>query len=66
MGSPARQIESEAMELSPRERARLAERLVSSIGDEADPGVEAMWARDRNAAGARLSMVELMTWGPSK
>jgi putative addiction module component (TIGR02574 family) len=46
MASPARQIESKAMKLSPRERARLAERLISSLDDEADPDAEAVWIRE--------------------
>ena len=46
MGSPARQIESKAMKLSPRERARLAERLISSLDDEIDADAEAAWIRE--------------------
>ncbi len=46
MGSPARQIESKAMKLSARERARLAERLISSLDDEVDPDAEAAWIRE--------------------
>jgi hypothetical protein len=34
VASPARQIESKALKLPARERARLAERLVSSLDDE--------------------------------
>lgn len=40
MASPARQIESKALRLSPRARARLAERLISSLDDEADADAE--------------------------
>jgi putative addiction module component (TIGR02574 family) len=46
MGSPARQIESKAMKLSPQERARLAERLISSLDDEVDADAEAAWIRE--------------------
>jgi len=46
MASPARQIESRAMKLSPRERARLAERLISSLDDDADQDAEAVWIRE--------------------
>jgi len=46
MASPARQIESKALKLTPRERARLAERLISSLDDEVDPDAEAAWARE--------------------
>ena len=46
MGSPARQIESKAMKLSPQERARLAERLISSLDDTVDVDAEAAWIRE--------------------
>jgi putative addiction module component (TIGR02574 family) len=46
MASPARQIESKALKLPPRERARLAERLISSLDDEVDPDAKAAWARE--------------------
>lgn len=43
MASPARLIASKALKLSPRERARLAERLISSLDDQADVDAEALW-----------------------
>jgi len=46
MANPARQIESKALKLSPRERARLAERLISSLDDEVDSDAEAVWVRE--------------------
>jgi putative addiction module component (TIGR02574 family) len=46
MANPARQIESKAMKLSARERARLAERLISSLDDEEDADAEAAWIRE--------------------
>jgi len=46
MASPARQIESKALMLSPRERARLAERLILSLDDEVEPDAEAAWAQE--------------------
>jgi putative addiction module component (TIGR02574 family) len=46
MASPARQIESKAMKLSARERARLAERLIASLDDEVDADAEAAWIRE--------------------
>ena len=46
MASPARQVESKAMKLSARERARLAERLISSLDDEVDVDAEAVWIRE--------------------
>jgi putative addiction module component (TIGR02574 family) len=46
MASPARQIESKALKLSPRERARLVERLISSLDDETDPDAETLWVHE--------------------
>jgi len=46
MARPARQIESRALKLSPSERARLAERLISSLDDEAEADAEALWMRE--------------------
>lgn len=46
MATAARQIESEALKLSVRERARLAERLLSSLDDEMDADAEAAWIRE--------------------
>ena len=46
MASPARQLESKALKLSPRERARLAERLIASLDNEADADAEAVWVRE--------------------
>jgi len=46
MASPARQIESKALKLSPRERARLAERLILSLDDEVDSNAEKLWVRE--------------------
>ena len=40
MGSPARQIESKAMKLSPQERARLADRLLDSLQSALEDGVD--------------------------
>lgn len=38
-----RVLEKEALELSPRSRVRLAERIIESIDDFADPQLEAEW-----------------------
>ena len=46
MAGAARQIESEAMKLSARERARLAERLISSLDEEVDADTETAWIRE--------------------
>ena len=43
MVKPARELESEAMKLSRRQRARLAQRLISSLDQEVDPDAERLW-----------------------
>jgi putative addiction module component (TIGR02574 family) len=42
-GMTLRVLEKELMELPPRSRVRLAERIIESIGDYADPQLEAAW-----------------------
>ena len=42
----ARQLEAKVLKLPPRERARLAERLISSLDDEVDADAEAAWVRE--------------------
>lgn len=49
MAKPTRDLESKALKLSPRERARLAQRLISSLDQEAD--AEKLW---RDEAARRL------------
>lgn len=46
MMSAIRQLESKALRLAPRERARLAERLISRLDDHIDPASEKFWARE--------------------
>jgi len=41
MASPARELESKALKLSRKERARLAQRLISSLDKEVD--AEKLW-----------------------
>ena len=43
MGNPAREIESKALQLPPEERARQAQRLISSLDQESDPDAEQVW-----------------------
>jgi putative addiction module component (TIGR02574 family) len=38
-----RLLEKEALELPPRSRVRLAERIIESVDDYADPQLEAAW-----------------------
>jgi len=43
MSKPARELESEALKLSRRARARLAQRLISSLDQEMDADAEKLW-----------------------
>jgi len=46
MATVARQIESKAMKLSARDRARLAERLIASLDEAVHADAEAAWVRE--------------------
>lgn len=46
MADPARDLESKALKLPPKERARLAERLISSLDQETDPDAERLWLQE--------------------
>lgn len=43
MANPARELESKALKLSPRERACLAQRLISSLDQDVDADAERLW-----------------------
>jgi putative addiction module component (TIGR02574 family) len=43
MSSDLDQLTSEAMKLSPRERVRLAQQLVSTLDDEVETDTEELW-----------------------
>jgi putative addiction module component (TIGR02574 family) len=43
MARLAREVESQALKLSRRERARLAQRLISSLDQEVDADAERLW-----------------------
>ena len=43
MANPARELESKALKLSRRERARLAQRLITSLDQEVDADAERLW-----------------------
>ena len=45
MGDP-REIESEALQLPPKERARLAQRLLASLDTESDRDAEQVWLQE--------------------
>ncbi len=46
MANLARDLESKALKLSRSERARLAQRLISSLDQELDPDSEKLWFRE--------------------
>ena len=43
MASQARELESKVLKLSRRERARLAQQLISSLDQEVDADAEKLW-----------------------
>lgn len=55
MTNRARDLEVQALELTPEERARLAERLIASLDPETDPRAEELWLGE---AERRLSEIE--------
>jgi putative addiction module component (TIGR02574 family) len=44
--SDPREIESEALQLPPKERARLAQRLLASLDTESDRDAEQVWLQE--------------------
>lgn len=46
MADPARELESQALKLPRKERARLAERLISSLDQDFDPDAEKLWLEE--------------------
>lgn len=46
MASPGREVESRALRLPRRERARLAQRLISSLARELSPDVDKLWLQE--------------------
>jgi putative addiction module component (TIGR02574 family) len=46
MDDLAREIESKALQLPPKERARLAERLIASLDPESDRDAEQAWLEE--------------------
>jgi putative addiction module component (TIGR02574 family) len=46
MSRPAREVESRALRLPRRERARLAQRLISSLDQEVDADVDKLWLQE--------------------
>ncbi|MBI4459125.1 MAG: addiction module protein [Acidobacteria bacterium] len=46
MSTPFDEIAADAMKLPLRDRVRLAQRLVSSLDEETEAGVESLWAAE--------------------
>jgi putative addiction module component (TIGR02574 family) len=46
MADPARELESRALKLARKERAQLAERLISSLDQESDSDAEKLWLEE--------------------
>ncbi len=55
MSDPPRDLESEALRLEPKDRARLAERLLASLEGVAEPESDAQWLAE---AERRLAEIE--------
>lgn len=54
MTKPARELESRALKLPRRERARLAQRLISSLDPGVDADVEKLWLQEAERRLAEL------------
>jgi putative addiction module component (TIGR02574 family) len=46
MADPASKLEAKALKLPPEQRARLAERLISSLDPTSDPDSEQLWVQE--------------------
>ncbi len=46
MANPARELESKALKASRRERASLAQRLISSLDQEVDADADKLWLEE--------------------
>jgi putative addiction module component (TIGR02574 family) len=54
MTKPARELESRALKLPRRERARLAQRLISSLDPDMDANVDKLWLQEAERRLAEL------------
>jgi putative addiction module component (TIGR02574 family) len=54
MTKPAQELESRALKLPRRERARLAQRLISSLDPKADGDVDKLWLQEAERRLAEL------------
>ena len=55
MANAARELEAKALQLPPEDRARLAEKLISSLDQETDPDAGDLWLQE---AERRLEEIE--------
>jgi putative addiction module component (TIGR02574 family) len=46
VADPASKLEAKALKLPPEQRARLAERLISSLDQASDPESEQLWVQE--------------------
>ena len=58
MADSARDLESLALQLPSKDRARLAERLISSLDSQVDPEAEALWLEEAERRLAELDAGE--------
>ena len=54
MARVARELESRILKLPRRDRARLAQRLISSLDERTDAGVEKLWIKEAERRLAEL------------
>jgi len=54
MARVAREVESQALKLSRRDRARLAQRLISSLDEEGEADAEQLWRAEAERRLAEL------------
>jgi putative addiction module component (TIGR02574 family) len=60
MANPGRDLESKALKLSRKERARLAERLISSLNQKVDADTEELWLQEAERRLAELKSGKLV------
>ena len=60
MAKLARELESQALKLSHRQRARLAQRLISSLDQDVDADAERLWLAEAERRLAELKLVKVV------
>jgi putative addiction module component (TIGR02574 family) len=66
MADPASRFEAKALKLPPEERARLAERLISSLDRGADAESEELWLREAERRLEELESGKVSTVGADR